>query len=113
MGKVHKITQANFDAEVTQSTIPVVLDFYADWCGPCKMLTPIFETLSEKFEGQVKFGKVDVETNQELFSRFKTQGVPTLVFFKDGKKQDVQVGLPPIEMLVEKVRKLTEPLAQS
>lgn len=84
---------ANFDTEVLQSTVPVVVDFFADWCGPCKMLTPIVEQLAKDYEGKVKIGKVDVDRAAMLPSRYGIMAVPTLILFKNGKVQEKITGL--------------------
>ena len=76
----------NFDQEVIQSSIPVVVDFYADWCGPCKMVGPIVEELSNDYEGQIKFGKLNVDNAQDLAASFGVSSIPTIIFLKMVKK---------------------------
>jgi len=83
---VFKISQENFDSEVIESELPVVLDFWASWCMPCVMMGPVFESVSEKFSGKLKFGKVNVDEENELANEFQIRGIPTLVFFRKGKK---------------------------
>jgi thioredoxin 1 len=78
-------SDADFQQEVIQSNIPVVVDFYAEWCGPCKMMAPIIDKLSAEYEGKVKIGKVDVEANERVSNEYMVQSIPTLFFFKDGK----------------------------
>ena len=85
---------ATFDAEVLQSNQPVVVDFYADWCGPCRMMTPVVEQLAEEFAGKVSVGKLDTDANQEIAIRYGIMGIPTLGLFRDGKLVDRIVGYP-------------------
>ena len=80
-----KITAANFENEVLRSDKPVLLDFYADWCGPCKMLAPVLHELAEENSGTLKVGKVNVDEQMELAMRFQVSSIPMLVVFKDGK----------------------------
>jgi len=84
--------EANFDQEVLQSSDPVLVDFSATWCGPCKLLTPVVEELSNEMEG-VKIGKVDIDTDSSIAQRYSIMSVPTLLFFKDGKVMDQMVGV--------------------
>ncbi|RME75760.1 MAG: thioredoxin [Planctomycetota bacterium] len=105
MSQVEKITSKEFDEKVLKADLPVVVDFYADWCAPCKMLAPILDSMAEKFEGKVKFVKVNTDENPDLREKYQIMGVPTLMFFKNGKKEDVAVGLLPVEALAEKIRK--------
>jgi len=79
-----EITDATFDAEVTKSDLPVLVDFWAIWCGPCRMIAPIVEELSKEYIGKVKFGKVDIDTNNETAIQFGIRSIPTLLLFKNG-----------------------------
>ncbi len=90
-----KITKNNFESEVMNSTLPVLIDFYADWCGPCRMLAPTVEQLAEEYEGRIKVGKVNVDEEPELANRFRVASIPTLVFMKDGKIVATSLGLRP------------------
>ncbi len=81
---VMEITDATFDAEVTKSDLPVLVDFWAIWCGPCRMIAPIVEELSKEYIGKVKFGKVDIDTNNETAIQFGIRSIPTLLLFKNG-----------------------------
>jgi thioredoxin 1 len=96
---VTHITAEQFDAEVSQSTLPVVVDFYATWCGPCKSLAPVLDEAAGSLAGKVKFVKINVDESPALAQRFKIEGVPTLLFFKSGKVVETMVGLQSREEL--------------
>jgi thioredoxin len=96
---VERITEANFDAGVLHSSRPVVVDFYATWCVPCKILSPRLDQLAGSFTNKIKFVKINVDESPNLSQRFNIQGIPTLLFFKDGKVVDQVVGLPPTDDL--------------
>ena len=87
------LTNQNFEEEVLKSGIPVLVDFFATWCGPCKMLAPVIAELAEKYAGKVKVGKVNVDEENELAMKYQISSIPTLVLFKDGKIINIKVGL--------------------
>ena len=86
------ITDANFGAEVENSKLPVLVDFWAAWCGPCRMIAPIIEQLAKEMAGKAKIGKLDVDQNPNISGRFRVQSIPTLIIFKNGKEVDRIVG---------------------
>ena len=87
------IDEANFDSEVTKSTQPVLVDFWAEWCGPCKMIAPILDEIAKEKAGTVKIAKVNVDTNQSLSARYNVRAIPTLLFFKNGELKDQITGM--------------------
>ena len=93
MSNATPVESATFDAEVLKSSVPVLVDFWAPWCGPCKMLTPTIDALAVEFAGRVKVAKVNVDDNQELAVKYGIRGIPTVMVFKDGKPVSTQVGL--------------------
>ncbi len=97
------VTDANFETEVMQSSVPVLVDFWATWCPPCRMLSPVVDEIATEKAGLAKVAKVNVEENQELVRRFKVQGIPLLLFFKDGELKDQLVGAAPKKALVSKL----------
>lgn len=99
------ITDSTFD-ELLQSGTPLVVDFWAEWCGPCKMIGPIVEELAKEFEGKVNIGKMDVDENSEVSSRYGIRNIPTLLFFKEGQLVDKQVGATQKTALADKIQKL-------
>ncbi|XXQ68378.1 thioredoxin TrxA [Neisseriaceae bacterium B1] len=90
--KIVHVTDATFEAEVLQANVPVLLDFWAPWCGPCKMIAPVLDQLAEEFDGKVKIAKMNVDENQNIPAQFGVRGIPTLIVFKDGKPIANKVG---------------------
>ncbi len=95
MAKTVEITDANFQELVLNSDKPVLIDFWAEWCGPCKAIAPLVEQLAGEYEGNVVVGKVDVDNNRDIAARYRIMGIPTLMVFKGGEVVDTIVGLVP------------------
>ncbi len=98
-----EITDANFAKEVEQSDIPVLIDFWAVWCGPCRMIAPIVEELAGEYQGKAKIGKLDVDSNPGVATKFGIRSIPTILIFKGGKLADQIVGAVPKGVIVEKL----------
>ena len=103
-----KLTEQNFDAEVLQSALPVVVDFWADWCGPCKMMGPYVTAMEPLYQGKVKIGKLNVDDAADIAERYHVMSIPTLLFFKNGEVVGSSVGLIPKETLQEKIEALAK-----
>ena len=97
------IEGSRFQQEVVKSEKPVLVDFYADWCGPCKIIEPIINQLSREYDGKVKFVKVDTDANQELAVQFGIMSIPTVMFFSKGKVEDIVIGAVPPAVLKSKL----------
>lgn len=100
---VLEIGDANFAEEVLKANTPVVVDFWAAWCGPCRMMAPVLEEVAREMEGKVKIVKVNVDKNRTTAGNYKIMSIPTLMFFKGGEPVDTQVGFVPKEQLVKKI----------
>ena len=98
---IHLFTDQNFEAEVLKSDLPVLVDFTATWCGPCKALAPIVEKLADEFQGKVKVGKLDIDDAPEVTKKYGVRSVPTVIVFKGGQKAGQNVGLTNRGKLVE------------
>jgi len=106
MSTATPVSTQNFDTEVIQSATPVLVDFWAPWCGPCKMIGPIVEELAGEYAGKVKVVKVNVDDNQDLAAKFGIRGIPTVMVFKDGQVAESFVGLRPKEDLAAALDKV-------
>jgi len=104
-----EINEGNFDAEVIQSDQPVLVDFWAEWCGPCKMLAPALDEIAGEQAGRVKVAKVNVDTNPALAARFGIHSIPTLLYFAGGEVRDKTVGVTAKRAIVSKLEKIAVP----
>ena len=102
-GPLVEFTDANFPADVLESSQPVIVDFWAEWCGPCKMLTPIMERLATAFEGKVRMGKLNVDENPETAAKYGIVSIPSILFIKGGKVLEQHTGLLPEAALKTKI----------
>jgi thioredoxin 1 len=103
LGNAITLTDDSFQSEVIESSVPVLVDFWATWCGPCRVVAPIVDELAEEYDGRVKVGKVDVDSEQKIAADFGIRSIPTLLIFKDGKQADQIVGAVPKNDLVKKL----------
>jgi thioredoxin 1 len=101
-----QFTDQNFEGEVLKSDKPTLVDFWAEWCGPCQMMGPIIEGLAKELEGKYKIGKLNVDENRETASKYGIMSIPTLIIFKDGKEAKKLVGLQSKESLKEELEKI-------
>ena len=106
MSDVLHVTDDNFEQEILKSDIPAMVDFWADWCGPCKMVGPIVEELAKEYKGKIKIAKMNVDQNQKTPARFGIRSIPTLIFFKNGEVVNVIIGAQPKEILKSALEKL-------
>jgi thioredoxin 1 len=103
-GKPIEVSDGSFETEIEGSDGLVMVDFWAAWCGPCRMVAPVVEQLASEYDGQLKVGKLDVDANQQTAMRFNIRSIPSILFFKDGKHVDTVVGAVPKPMLERKIQ---------
>ncbi len=101
-----ELTDSNFEEMVIKSDKPVLVDFWAEWCGPCRMVAPIVNEISIEYEGKAIVGKLDVDSNPEVAQKYGIRNIPTILFFKNGEVADKQVGAVPKSMLTSKIENL-------
>ncbi len=105
-GSVMEFSQANFDQEVLKAQTPVLVDLWAAWCGPCRMIGPVVEELSDQYAGKVKMGKLNVDDHPKLAAKFRVMNIPTMLLMKGGQEVDRIVGVVPKEELVRRIEKV-------
>ena len=106
MSDLMQVTDETFDAEIVNSTVPALVDFWAEWCGPCKMIAPSVEELAKTYEGKIKFAKMDVDKNRQTPARFGIRNIPTLILFKGGKVANTIIGAQPKSFIEGELKKL-------
>ena len=106
MSQALELTNENFDSEVVESAVPVLVDFWAPWCGPCRMMSPVIDAVAAKYEGKVKVCKVNVDEAGEIAGRFGIRSIPTLMIFKGGEQADVVVGAVPEDQVSARLDKV-------
>ncbi len=103
MGKPIKITDDSFEDDIAQAEQPILVDFWATWCGPCQMIAPVLEEIAQEYDGQLTIAKLDVDHNPETPQKFQVMGIPTLILFKDGKAIERITGYMPKDRLLSKL----------
>jgi len=104
-GKISDVTDKNFEKEVLQAELPVLVDFWAAWCAPCRMMTPILEDLEKALSGQIKIVKLNVDENRKIAAKFGIMSIPTLLIFKQGDLKETMVGVSPLKQIKQAVEK--------
>ena len=105
-GAVVEFSESNFDQEVTKATTPVLVDLWAAWCGPCRIIAPVIEELAGKYQGKMKMGKLNVDDHPQIAAQFRIMNIPTLLLFKGGQEVDRIVGVVPKEELIRRLEKI-------
>ncbi len=106
MSKIIEVNESNFEEEVKKSDVPVMIDFWAAWCGPCRMIAPFVDEASDVYDGKLKVAKVDVDNNQKIASEYAVMSIPAVMFFKDGEVIDQVIGAVPKKTLFDKIDKV-------
>ena len=106
MSDVFEVTDETFDAEIINSDIPAMVDFWAEWCGPCRMVGPVVEELANEYQGKIKIAKMDVDKNRQTPARFGIRSIPTLILFKGGDAAQTIIGAQPKSYIEEELKKL-------
>lgn len=107
MGNVLEVTDATFENEVKQSDVPVLVDFWAPWCGPCRALAPVIDELAGEFDGKVKIVKINTDENTETAQQYRISGIPSLLFFKGGEPVEQMVGVQQKSALIDKLNEIS------
>jgi len=103
---VTDVTDQDFEKEVIKSSLPVLVDLWAPWCGPCRMVAPVVDKLAEKYDGRFKFCRMNVDENPQTAAKYRVMAIPTLIFFKNGEAVDTVVGAVPERVLAPKIDEL-------
>ncbi|MBI1992150.1 MAG: thioredoxin [Candidatus Omnitrophica bacterium] len=105
-GAVVEVSESNFEQEVTKSAVPVLVDLWAAWCGPCRMIAPVVEELAATYQGKMKMGKLNVDDHPQIAAQFRIMNIPTLLLFKGGREVDRIVGVVPKEELIRRIERV-------
>ena len=108
MSELVELNDSNFESEVLKSELPCLVDFWAEWCGPCQMVGPIVEEIAKEYEGKLKVGKLDVDQNSQIAAKYGIMSIPSLLIFNDGKVVDQIVGAVPKKQFVERIEKIVK-----